>query len=77
VHAFERGVVATGIRKILKLELAVLPQKWSASLRGCGMLVINPPFGFQQEAVPILAWLWRALAEEGQGGHVVTWLSPE
>ena len=77
VHAFVRGVVATGIRKILKLELAVLPQKWSASLRGCGMLVINPPFGFQQEAVPILAWLWRALAEEGQGGHVVTWLSPE
>lgn len=77
VHAFERGVVATGIRKILKLELSVLPQEWSTSLRGCGMLVINPPYGFQQEAAAILAWLWRALADEGQGGHCVNWLSPE
>jgi 23S rRNA (adenine2030-N6)-methyltransferase len=77
VHAFERGVVATGIRKILKLEFSVLPQKWRASLRGCGMLVINPPYGFQQEAAAILAWLWRALAQEGQGGHFVNWLSPE
>jgi 23S rRNA (adenine2030-N6)-methyltransferase len=77
VHAFERGVLATGIRKILKLELSVLPQEWRASLRGCGMLVINPPYGFQQEAAAILAWLWRALAEAGQGGQVVTWLSPE
>jgi len=77
VHAFERGVVSTGIRKILKLELSVLPQIWSASLRGCGMLVINPPYRFQQEAAAILAWLWRALAQEGQGGHSVKWLSPE
>lgn len=76
VHAFERGVVATGIRKILKLELSVLPQEWSASLRGCGMLVINPPYGFHQEAAVILAWLWRALAEKGQGRHFVNWLSP-
>ena len=39
VRAFERGVVATGIRKILKLEFSVLPQKWSrvaARLRHAG-----------------------------------------
>ena len=77
VRAFERGVVATGIRKILKLEFSVLPQKWTASLRGCGMLVVNPPYGFEQEAALILDWLWRALAEDGQGGHYGGWLSPE
>jgi 23S rRNA (adenine2030-N6)-methyltransferase len=32
VRAFERGIVATGIRKILKIDLSVLPQKWTASL---------------------------------------------
>ena len=77
MHAFERGVHATGIRKILKLELSVLPQEGGVSLRGCGMLVINPPYGFQQEAAAILAWIWPALAENGQGGHCVNWLSPE
>ena len=77
MQAFERGVAATGIRKILKLELSIMPQWWSTSLRGSGMLVINPPYGFQQEATAILGWLWGALAKEGQGEHVVNWLSPE
>jgi 23S rRNA (adenine2030-N6)-methyltransferase len=77
VHAFERSVAATGIRKILKMELSVLPQKWSASLRGCGMLVINPPYRFEPEAAQIVAWLWQTLADQGQGGHTVSWLSPE
>jgi 23S rRNA (adenine2030-N6)-methyltransferase len=77
VHAFERGVVATGIRKILRLELSVLPAGWAGSLRGCGMLVVNPPFGFETEAQPMLDWLWRALAEVGTGGRSVQWLVPE
>jgi 23S rRNA (adenine2030-N6)-methyltransferase len=77
MHAFERAVVGTGVRKILKLELSVLPARWTASLRGSGMLVVNPPFSFQQEATIILAWLWRALAPEQEGGARVDWLVPE
>jgi 23S rRNA (adenine2030-N6)-methyltransferase len=77
VHGFERGVVATGIRKILRLELSVLPAGWADSLRGCGMLVVNPPFGFETEARPMLDWLWRTLAEAKTGGHSVQWLVPE
>ncbi len=77
VRAFERSVAATGIRKVLKLELCVLPPKWSASLRGCGMLVVNAPFRFDGEAREILAWLQPTLAVEGQGGWTVDWLVPE
>ncbi|HSO07288.1 MAG TPA: 23S rRNA (adenine(2030)-N(6))-methyltransferase RlmJ [Pelomicrobium sp.] len=77
VRAFERSVAATGIRKVLRLELSVLPEKWSASLRGCGMLVVNPPFRFDDEAREILAWLQPVLAVEGQGGWTVDWLVPE
>jgi len=77
MRAFERDVVATGIRKILQLELAVHPERWTASLRGCGMLLVNPPFRFDAEAKPILDWLWRALAPGGEGGHRVGWLAPE
>jgi 23S rRNA (adenine2030-N6)-methyltransferase len=77
LHAFDRAVVASGIRKVLKLELSVLPAGWAESLRGCGMLVVNPPFGFDAQARPLLQWLWQVLAEAGTGGHAVSWLVPE
>jgi len=77
MHAFERKVVATGIRKVLQLELSVLPERWTATLRGSGLLVVNPPFGFEQEAGPLLGWLWRALSREQEGGVRVRWLVPE
>jgi 23S rRNA (adenine2030-N6)-methyltransferase len=77
MRAFERDAVATSIRKILQLELAVRPEGWKPGMRGCGMLVVNPPFGFEAEARAILEWLWRALAVEGAGGQRVRWLVPE
>jgi 23S rRNA (adenine2030-N6)-methyltransferase len=77
VRGFERGVIGTGIRKVLKLELSVLPQGWAESLRGCGMLVVNPPFGLEAEARALLEWLWPVLSEAGTGGIEVDWLVPE
>jgi 23S rRNA (adenine2030-N6)-methyltransferase len=77
IRAFERDVVATGIRKVLQAELAVHPEGWAAGMRGSGMLVVNPPFGFEAEARTILEWLWRALAIDGAGAHRVRWLVPE
>ncbi|MCC7547951.1 MAG: 23S rRNA (adenine(2030)-N(6))-methyltransferase RlmJ [Burkholderiales bacterium] len=77
MHAFERGVVATGIRRILKLELSVLPEGWNESLRGCGLLLVNPPYGLEDEARKMLPWLWRTLSEERTGGTEVRWVVPE
>jgi len=75
MRGFERDVVATGIRKILQLELAVRPEGWTSSLRGCGMLVVNPPYRFDGEAEAIVAWLERVLAADGS--RRVRWLVPE
>jgi 23S rRNA (adenine2030-N6)-methyltransferase len=77
MRAFERGVVATGIRKILQLELSVMPDDWSGNMRGCGLLVVNPPFGFEEVARPILDWLWPVLSRQRDGGHTVKWLAGE
>jgi 23S rRNA (adenine2030-N6)-methyltransferase len=85
MHGFERAILATGIRKILQLELAVLPEGWTISLRGCGLLVVNPPFGFEAEARPLLNWLRPVLSEAGESipgtrsgrGVRVRWLVPE
>jgi len=77
MRGFTRGFAATGIRKILELELSVFPENWSVTLRGTGMLVVNPPFGFEEEARTVLAWLWQTLSPEGEGTWRVTWLTPE
>jgi 23S rRNA (adenine2030-N6)-methyltransferase len=75
MRGFERDVVATGVRKILQLELSVHAEGSTEALRGCGMLVANPPYRFDGEAEVIVAWLAKALATEG--GHRVRWLVPE
>jgi len=77
MRSFEREVVESGVRKVLRLELSVCPERWSTSLKGCGMLVVNPPFGFDSEARAILQWLHPVLAEAGQGGWSAQWLVPE
>jgi 23S rRNA (adenine2030-N6)-methyltransferase len=77
MQGFERRIAATGVRKILQLELAVRNLGVTGSVRGCGMLVVNPPFGFEAAARKIVAWLWPVLAENGEGGERVRWLVPE
>lgn len=77
MRAFERGIVASGIRKILQLEISVLPDGWSGGMRGCGMLVVNPPFGFEQEARSMLKWLQPVLSREDGGSQRVVWLAGE
>jgi 23S rRNA (adenine2030-N6)-methyltransferase len=77
VRRFERQIEHSGIRKILKCELSVLPESWNEGLRGSAMLVVNPPFGLDEEARPLLQWLWGALSQAQTGGWRVEWLVPE
>jgi 23S rRNA (adenine2030-N6)-methyltransferase len=77
MRRFEREVAESGIRKILKLELTVAPESWTATMRGCGMLIVNPPWKLDATAKALLAWLADALAQSGSGGSSVRWLVPE
>ena len=77
MQALERSVAATGIRKILQLEISVHPREWTLTMRGCGLLVVNPPFGFETAARAILAWLWPVLSRQGDGEQQVRWLAAE
>jgi 23S rRNA (adenine2030-N6)-methyltransferase len=75
--AFERQITATGIRKILQLELSVMPEGYGEGMRGCGLLVVNPPFGFEEEARAMLAWLQPLLSRDGGGSRRIRWLTGE
>ena len=77
MRAFERGVQESGIRKILQVELSLFPDSWTANLRGCGMLIANPPFAFEVTARRILDWVWPALSGDREGGVRVRWLVDE
>ncbi len=77
MRAFDRNVAASGVRKVLQLEIALHPGGGTQTLRGCGLLVVNPPFEFDTGAPPMLDWLARALAPSGEGKYRARWLVPE
>jgi 23S rRNA (adenine2030-N6)-methyltransferase len=60
MRKFERDLAASGIQRLLWLELR-LKKHEAGKLGGCGMLVVNPPYGFAEEATSALKWLEQAL----------------
>ena len=68
------AIAATGIRNILRAELWVRPP--GVGLYGSGMLVINPPWRFEEEIRELMPWLAEVLSA-GQGGWRLDWLVPE
>ncbi len=77
VTTLTAGIAGTGMRRVLRLELSIYPERWTDSLRGCGMLLVNPPFRFDDEAAGLLRWLAGALRGGSPGGWRVDWLVPE
>jgi 23S rRNA (adenine2030-N6)-methyltransferase len=57
VRTFFAAMQESGIRDILAAELWLREPVDPTRLNGCGMLVINPPYRFEDEVPPILAAL--------------------
>lgn len=76
VARLERKLQQSGIRKILVAELCVRPDTHPFGLNGCGMIVINPPWHFDEQLRAVMPWLHTVLAEN-QGSERVEWIVPE
>ncbi|ELW9234230.1 23S rRNA (adenine(2030)-N(6))-methyltransferase RlmJ [Proteus mirabilis] len=72
-----KDLEATGIRKILQIELAVKPDSDQLGMTASGMIVINPPWKLASQMASILPWLHRTLVPEGTGHTLVEWVVPE
>ncbi|OKP02732.1 23S rRNA (adenine(2030)-N(6))-methyltransferase RlmJ [Xenorhabdus eapokensis] len=72
-----KGLEATGIRKILQIELGVRPDSDQRGMTASGMIVINPPWKLEQQMKAILPWLHQVLVPEGTGHTSVEWIVPE
>ncbi|MEX2481890.1 MAG: 23S rRNA (adenine(2030)-N(6))-methyltransferase RlmJ [Gammaproteobacteria bacterium] len=66
---FLRRVGALELGEVLLAELCVWPDDTAVRLNGSGMLVINPPWQFDQMLAVELEWLWRKLGHDALGRH--------
>ncbi|WP_139853007.1 23S rRNA (adenine(2030)-N(6))-methyltransferase RlmJ [Acinetobacter pullicarnis] len=78
IDRFEKKLYKSGIRRQLICEVCVWPDDTPVGLNGCGLLVINPPWQFSQQADEALQWLFPHLRMSENGGHAaVRWLVGE
>ena len=68
---------ATGIRRILQIELAVRPDSDQRGMTASGMIVINPPWKLEQQMASVLPWLHKTLVPAGTGHTALNWVVPE
>lgn len=64
VDAFLGDLALTGLRRILATELTVRPPTSPERLNGAGLVVVNPPYGFDEAARRLLEALAPMLARE-------------
>jgi len=78
VRAFHAALAQSGVRDMVAAELHLREPTDAARLNGCGLVVINPPFGFEDAARAILAELHgRLTTREAGGGWALTRLADE
>ena len=61
----------------LACELAVAGVDAPIKMRGCGLIVLNPPWQFDATAKPMLTFLAETLAQGRGAGAQVSWIVPE
>jgi len=72
---FLERIRAACAQPALAAEICIDPR--SEGLRGCGLVIVNPPWKFEGEAAEILGCLERLLARSGGASSSVSWLVPE
>jgi 23S rRNA (adenine2030-N6)-methyltransferase len=74
---FLDAVRASGLRKLLTLELSIRPADSPLGLNGSGMLIANPPWQLDVEMREATTELHSLLSPDGAGTASVEWLVPE
>ena len=72
-----RAFQASGIRKVLRLELCNADVERGRKLLGSGLLIVNPPWQLDRQCAAMLPWLWATLSPEQQGHWLADWLLPQ
>ncbi|MBP0462285.1 23S rRNA (adenine(2030)-N(6))-methyltransferase RlmJ [Roseomonas sp. PWR1] len=77
VRDFHDALRASAVRDVVAAELWLREPTDPRRLNGSGLLVVNPPFGFEEAAGDMLAALLAALETEAGAGVSVQRVTPE
>ncbi|HEY8613317.1 MAG TPA: 23S rRNA (adenine(2030)-N(6))-methyltransferase RlmJ [Roseomonas sp.] len=78
VRAFHDAPAGSGLRDVTACELWLREPTDPTRLNGCGLAIVNPPFGFPEAARTLLATLQDRLCDREMGsGWAVTEIVPE
>ena len=77
VAAFHRGLIDSGIRRILIAELKVFAADAADRLNGSGLAIVNPPWRIDGAIANVTDWLVSILAREAGAAARVEWLVGE
>jgi 23S rRNA (adenine2030-N6)-methyltransferase len=67
IDRLEKALIASGMRRILLLELGISNDHPGYGMTASGMIIINPPFSLATEMAPALDYLATQLGEAGRG----------
>jgi len=77
VNTFFREIEGVELPPTVAIELTVAGEEAPMKMRGCGLLVVNPPWKLQEETEAALAQLAKLLAQASGGRSRFTWLVPD
>ena len=77
VQHLHRQLVASGLRKLLLVEMHLHTHPPVNTLYGCGMIIVNPPWQMDEKLRVLLPQLLAGLQPDGEGKTRVEWLVPE
>lgn len=77
LDAFAEELLALRPPPTLVAELEIAGEASGLRMRGCGLVIINPPWQFEAEAKPVLEWMARELAQGPGARASLRWLVSE
>jgi 23S rRNA (adenine2030-N6)-methyltransferase len=77
VDAFFAELRGIDLPPTLIAELAIAGDTADLKMKGCGLLIVNPPWQLEQSAGPAMTFLGKILAQRPGAGGKLTWLVPE
>jgi len=77
VAGFARKLARLGVAKMLRAELIVENADRTEGLRGCGLIIVNPPWTLEGELNVLLPALAQALCRRAAASFKLDWLTRE
>lgn len=77
VEAFFEELKMLALPPAFTVELTIVGPAHPMKMKGCGLLVINPPYEIDKEIAPALTWMAEMLAQDQGGRAELRWVVKE